>query len=122
MALVWAACSLPLKGSLLRASLSRAVSVSFASLVNNLPLDNCPFRCYIIPMSETYDPNSNLDPQNSDHRLARIGSEEYYDEKPDFSQSVMNDPYDGFEGCWPGDGSGMDDLADYNAMEGGDIC
>ena len=25
--------------------------------------------------------------------------------------------YDGWGGCWPGDGSGMDDLADYNAME-----
>jgi len=30
------------------------------------------------------------------------------------------EPYDGFDGCWPGDGSGMDDLADYNAMEGCD--
>ena len=27
-------------------------------------------------------------------------------------------PYDG--GGWPGDGSGMDDFADYNANEGGD--
>ena len=71
-------------------------------------------------MSETYnDPNSNLDPQNSEDRLARIGSEEYYDEKPNFSQSAI-EPYDGFEGCWPGDGSGMDDLADFNQMEGCD--
>ena len=29
--------------------------------------------------------------------------------------------YDGFDGCWPGDGSGMDDLADFNAMEGCDM-
>ncbi len=29
-------------------------------------------------------------------------------------------PYDGFEGCWPGDGSGMSDFDDYNAMEGQD--
>ena len=28
--------------------------------------------------------------------------------------------YDGWEGCWPGDGSGMDDLADFNQMEGND--
>jgi len=28
--------------------------------------------------------------------------------------------YGGFEGCWPGDGSGMDDLADFNQMEGND--
>ena len=30
------------------------------------------------------------------------------------------EPYDGWEGCWAGDGSGMDDLADYNQMEGDD--
>lgn len=35
--------------------------------------------------------------------------------------SPENSPYGGFAGCWPGDGSGMDDLADYNQMEGGDI-
>ena len=29
-------------------------------------------------------------------------------------------PFDGWEGCWAGDGSGMDDLADFNAMEGCD--
>ena len=29
-------------------------------------------------------------------------------------------PYDGFEGCWPGDGSGMDDLEDYNQNEAND--
>lgn len=29
-------------------------------------------------------------------------------------------PYDGWEGCWPGDGSGMDDFEDYNQMEGND--
>ena len=28
--------------------------------------------------------------------------------------------YDGWGGCWPGDGSGMDDLADFNQMEGND--
>ena len=31
------------------------------------------------------------------------------------------EPYDGWEGCWAGDGSGMDDLADFNAMEGYDM-
>ena len=30
-------------------------------------------------------------------------------------------PYDGFEGYWSGDGSGMDDLADYNQNEGRDF-
>jgi len=30
------------------------------------------------------------------------------------------EPYDGFEGQWAGDGSGLDDLADFNTMEGDD--
>ena len=29
-------------------------------------------------------------------------------------------PYGGWEGSWAGDGSGMDDFADYNQNEGGD--
>ena len=29
-------------------------------------------------------------------------------------------PYDGFEGQWAGDGSGMDDFEDYNQNEGMD--
>jgi hypothetical protein len=29
-------------------------------------------------------------------------------------------PYDGFEGNFPGDGSGMDDLADFNQNEAND--
>jgi hypothetical protein len=28
-------------------------------------------------------------------------------------------PYNGYEGHWPGDGSGMDDFADYNQNENG---
>ncbi len=31
-----------------------------------------------------------------------------------------NQPYGGWGGCWPGDGSGMDDLADYSQNEGSD--
>jgi hypothetical protein len=30
------------------------------------------------------------------------------------------EPYDGCEGQWPGDGSGMDDFADYNQNEAND--
>jgi hypothetical protein len=33
------------------------------------------------------------------------------------SYEDTNRPYGGYEGCWPGDGSGMDDFADYNALE-----
>ena len=37
------------------------------------------------------------------------------------SQEVYDQqPYGGWEGCWAGDGSGMDDLADFNQMEGDD--
>lgn len=47
-------------------------------------------------MSMTYNnPNSNLDPQDESHALAKIGSAEYYDEKPDFSSSALDlDPED----------------------------
>lgn len=45
-----------------------------------------------------------------------------YDSKDEGNVPVDDEPvaYDGYEGCWPGDGSGMDDLADYNQMEGCD--
>jgi len=36
--------------------------------------------------------------------------------------SPEEQPYDGWEGCWGGDGSGMDDLADYNANEADDYA
>ena len=50
--------------------------------------------------------NSDLDPQNPSHSLAH--------------QTPEEQPYDG--GGWPGDGSGMDDLADYNQAEADDYC
>jgi hypothetical protein len=56
-------------------------------------------------MSENFDPNSpnsNLDPQNEMHNLAKVA------------------PVETFEGQWPGDGSGLDDFADFNALEGND--
>jgi len=33
------------------------------------------------------------------------------------SEVVESKSYDGFEGQWPGDGSGMDDFADFNSNE-----
>jgi len=39
---------------------------------------------------------------------------------PSSQEAYDPQPYDGWEGSWPGDGSGMDDLADFNAMEGDD--
>jgi len=44
--------------------------------------------------------------------------EEFFSEQDD--KHGMYRPYDGQEGQWPGDGSGIDDLADYNQNEGGD--
>jgi hypothetical protein len=49
------------------------------------------------------NPNNQIDKQDSVSRMAQFTPEEL--------------PYDGWEGCWPGDGSGMDDLADFNANE-----
>lgn len=37
-----------------------------------------------------------------------------------YAEMAEERPYDGYEGCWPGDGSGMDDLQDFMQMEGGD--
>jgi hypothetical protein len=57
------------------------------------------------------NPNANLDPQDPLRELIQVQPEEVHPEPQ---------PFDGFEGCWPGDGSGMDDFADFNAMEGWD--
>ena len=51
------------------------------------------------------NPNANLDKSSPLRDMIEVQPEE---------------AYDGFEGCWPGDGSGMDDLADFNQMEGND--
>jgi hypothetical protein len=50
--------------------------------------------------------NSDLDPQNPEHRLAHVTPEEQ--------------PYDG--AGFPGCGDGSDDLADYNQNEANDYC
>ena len=52
------------------------------------------------------DPNSKLDPQDPMRDLIQVEPQEVYG---------------GWEGCWAGDGSGMDDLADFNQQEGQDI-
>ena len=53
------------------------------------------------------NPNANLDPQDPMRDLIQVSPHEV-------------EPFDGWEGCWPGDGSGMDDLTDFNQMEGWD--
>ena len=77
--------------------------------VNNLPLDNCPISCYIIYMitnDPNTHPNADLDKSHPLRDMLEVQPEEQ--------------PFDGWEGCWAGDGSGMDDLADFNQMEGDD--
>ncbi len=58
-------------------------------------------------MMNNTNPNSQVDPQNSLRDQIQVQPEEMQ-------------PFDGFGGCWSGDGSGMDDFADFNQMEGWD--
>ena len=58
--------------------------------------------------------NNELDPQNSEHELAHVSSEEMCD--------ARMYPGEENEAGWPGDGSGTDDLADYNQAEADDYC
>ena len=41
--------------------------------------------------------------------------------EPAVEQEPEPQPYDGCEGQWPGDGSGLDDLADWGEQEGHDF-
>ena len=61
--------------------------------------------------------NDQLDPQNSEHELAHVSSEEMCD----VNDSRMY-PGEENEAGWPGDGSGTDDLADYNQNEAMDYA
>ena len=58
-------------------------------------------------MNTNENPNSKLDKSNPLRDMIQVQPEEVQ-------------PYGGWEGCWGGDGSGMDDLADFNQMEGND--
>lgn len=58
--------------------------------------------------------NNELDPQNSEHELAHVSSEETCD--------ARMYPGEENDAGWPGDGSGTDDLADYNQAEADDYC
>ena len=76
--------------------------------------------------------NNELDPQNSEHELAHVSSEEMCDarmypgEENDAGCEEVCDarmyPGEENEAGWPGDGSGTDDLADYNQAEADDYC
>ena len=64
------------------------------------------------------DPNSKLDPQDPMRDLIQIQPEESGEQSYlDGDESY----YGGWEGAWAGDGSGLDDLADFNQQEGQDM-
>jgi len=54
--------------------------------------------------------------EESDFGFEDSHLESAYEERTEIDE----EPYDG--GGWSGDGSGMDDLADYNANEADDYC
>ena len=54
------------------------------------------------------NPNANLDKSHPLRDMIEV--------RPEEAQ-----PFDGFGGCWPGDGSGMDDFEDWNQQEGWDM-
>ena len=57
-----------------------------------------------------------------DLSIGGYGKLTIYSSRDDLVWSSTNEePNEPEENGWPGDGSGMDDLADYNAMEGGDM-
>jgi len=62
---------------------------------------------------EIMNDNDTLEPQDDD----KYGMGCVDDNKPHHRPVHA---YDGWEACWPGDGSGMDDFADYNQNEGRD--
>lgn len=64
----------------------------------------------------------------NDHFNTQPQSDEYATEHEDVRGTFAVEPaveqepqpYDGCEGQWPGDGSGLDDLGDMNEQEGRD--
>ena len=73
------------------------------------------------PTDQGFGPNADLDKSHALRDMIQVQPEEINWAgqgciQPDTGERA----FDGWEGCWPGDGSGMDDLADYNQMEGYD--
>lgn len=61
-------------------------------------------------------PNSKLDKSDPLREQIQIQPEETGEQ----SYLDGDENYGGWEGAWAGDGSGLDDLADFNQMEGQD--
>ena len=62
----------------------------------------------------------NTQPQSDEYATEHEEVRGTFAAEPAVEQEPEPQPYDGWEGCWPGDGSGMDDLADLHANEGND--
>jgi hypothetical protein len=71
-------------------------------------------------MMTTYDIEPQIEEQYDNTQEENLREMGTYAAEPAVEQEPEQRPYDGWEGCWEGDGSGMNDLADMMANEGGD--
>jgi hypothetical protein len=62
----------------------------------------------------------NTQPQSDEYATEHEEVRGTFAAEPAVEQEPEPQPYDGFEGQWPGDGSGFDDLADLGEQEGWD--
>jgi hypothetical protein len=81
------------------------------SLAINL---NIPYSNNMNSIHDDYNTQPQSDEYATEHEEVRgtFAAEPAVEQEPQ--------PYDGFEGQWPGDGSGFDDLADLGEQEGWD--
>ena len=66
--------------------------------------------------------NNELDPQNESHDLAHISCEETGEDSHLEAQYEERTELEENDHGWPGDGSGMDDFADFNQNEASDYA
>jgi hypothetical protein len=62
----------------------------------------------------------NTQPQSDEYASEHEEARGTFAAEPAVEQEPEPQPYDGCEGQWPGDGSGLDDLADWGEQEGWD--
>ena len=62
------------------------------------------------------DPNSKFSAEDELAKQIHVEPQEAYEMETE-PEGLEEQPYDGWEGCWPGDGSGMDDFEDFNQNE-----
>ena len=62
----------------------------------------------------------NTQPQSDEYASEHEEAHGTFAAEPAVEQEPEPQPYDGCEGQWAGDGSGLDDLADWGEQEGRD--